>query len=206
MAGHPVIEALAPAVERGDLPKSSLLNMIEARRFDLYDDPMPALNDLEGYLGETAAAVIQMSALVLDRQKAQACAEAAGLARVAMGIAGLLRLLPLHRARGQCYVPVDLLAQHALTPADLIAGSPERALDRVLSNLRGVALDRLEQARRKSHSIAPEVFAAFLPVALTDIYLDRLNKLGPDSLSRTADVSQLKRQWRLYWSARRKMF
>ena len=102
MAGHPVIEALAPAVERGDLPKSSLLNMIEARRFDLYDDPMPALNDLEGYLGDTAAAVIQMSALVLDREKAQACAEAAGLAGVAMGIDGLLRLMPLHRARGQC--------------------------------------------------------------------------------------------------------
>ena len=155
MPGHPVIRALAPVVERGNLPKASLQNMIEARRFDLYDDPMPTLNQLEGYLGETAAALIQMSALVLDKERAQQCAEAAGLAGVAMGITGLLRLLPLHRSRGQCYVPAEMLAQQDLMPAHLISGRPEDALDRVLSDLRHVAVDRLEHARAKSQTIAP---------------------------------------------------
>ena len=33
--------------------------------FDLYDDPMPSLNDLEGYAGETSSALIQLAAIVL---------------------------------------------------------------------------------------------------------------------------------------------
>src|SRR5205823_8362769 len=116
------------------------------------------------------------------------------------------RLLPLHRACGQCYVPVDLLGQQGLTPADVIAGRPEHALDHALRNLRNVAFDRLEQARSKARLIAPQVFPAFLPAALTEIYLGRLRKLGSASLNRVVEISQLKRQWHLYWSARRKVF
>jgi phytoene synthase len=180
--------------------------MIEARRFDLFDDPMPSLNDLEGYLGETAAAIIQMSALILDQRSAPACAEVAGLAGVAMGIVGLMRLLPLHRARGQCYVPADLLAPDRLAAADVIAGQPEDRLNAVLCALQKVASRYLQEARGKRSAIASEVFPAFLPAALTETYLARLRILGVTSLSRVADVSQLRRQLRLYWCARREMF
>ena len=41
-------------------------NYLDARIFDLYDDPMPTRNDLEGYSGETASALIQLAAIVLD--------------------------------------------------------------------------------------------------------------------------------------------
>ena len=33
-----------------------LVDLIDARVFDLYDDPMPTLDDLEGYCGETSSA------------------------------------------------------------------------------------------------------------------------------------------------------
>ena len=42
-----------------------LRRLLEARVFDLYDDPMPTLNDLEGYAGETASALIQLAAIIL---------------------------------------------------------------------------------------------------------------------------------------------
>lgn len=203
---HPVTEALAPAIERGNLSKASLHNMIEARRFDLFDDPMPSLNDLEGYLGETSAALLQMTALMLDRDKAQGCSDAAGLAGVATGIAGLLRLLPTHRRRGQCYLPADILRKHGLAAVDLIAGQPEQALSEALRETRDVARKRLEQARAQRTTIAPEVFPAFLPASLTEIYLDRLSELGAAALRRAPDISQLRRQWRLYWCARRSAF
>ena len=38
-----------------------LTALIDARIFDLYDDPMPSLRDLEGYAGETVGAVIRLS-------------------------------------------------------------------------------------------------------------------------------------------------
>ena len=54
---NPVAQGLALAVARGHLPKHALMNMIEARSFDLYDDAMPSLHDLEGYLGETSSSL-----------------------------------------------------------------------------------------------------------------------------------------------------
>src|SRR5690606_19206502 len=70
-AGHPVAEALLRAIERHKLPRQAFLNYLDARIFDLYDDPMPTRGDLEGYCGETAAAIIQLSSIVLDADAAR---------------------------------------------------------------------------------------------------------------------------------------
>ena len=109
-AGHPLAEALLAAISRHDLPKKPFDDYLEARIFDLYDDPMPGRAELEGYCGETASALIQLAAMILDPEAAPSVAEAAGHAGCAQAITGLIRLLPLHRARGQCYVPGDILA------------------------------------------------------------------------------------------------
>ncbi|RVD51143.1 phytoene/squalene synthase family protein, partial [Mesorhizobium sp. M2D.F.Ca.ET.140.01.1.1] len=60
--GHPIADALRATVAVSHLPKAAFDNMLEARIFDLYDDPMPSRTDLEGYCGETAAALIQLAA------------------------------------------------------------------------------------------------------------------------------------------------
>lgn len=200
--GHPVIEALAPTIELAQLPQQALLNMVEARRFDLYDDPMPSLQQLEGYLGETSSMLIQLAAMILDKAQAENLAEVSGLAGVAMGITGLLRSLPLHRSRGQCFVPADFLAKHDLTPAHLLAGrEPDRLAD-VLADLRRHAMMRLDEARAKTRSISPQAFPAYLPSSLTGLYLARLAKLGPGALNEIADVAQWRRQWALYTNAK----
>lgn len=200
--GHPVIEALAPAIEQGEWPKHAFINLIEARQFDLYDDPMPTLGQLEGYLGETSAMIIQLAAMILDKPKAQRFAEVSGLAGVAMGMTGLLRSLPLHRSRGQCFVPVELLAKHGLLPVHLLAGREPEALAKVLMELRLHAAARLGEARALAKSLSTEAFPAYLPASLTNLYLGRLAKLGARSLSEVADVAQWRRQWTLYTSAK----
>ncbi len=106
---HPVAAALIGAIEKYELPRTAFDNYCEARIFDLYDDPMPSRNDFEGYCGETASAIIQLAGLILDRDAAQNFAELAGHAGVAQAVTGLLRLLPIHRRRGQLYVPADML-------------------------------------------------------------------------------------------------
>ena len=57
-AGNPAAEALLETIDRRNLPRQAFQNYLDARIFDLYDDPMPTRTDLEGYCGETAAAVI----------------------------------------------------------------------------------------------------------------------------------------------------
>lgn len=200
--GHPVITALAPAIAEAELPKQAFINMIAARQFDLYDDPMQDMAELEGYLGETSSMSIQLAAMILAKDQAQALAEVSGLAGVAMGIAGLLRSLPVTRARGQCFIPRAMLERHGLSPAHLLAGRNPEELAGVLAELRSHAAKRLVEARANSGSITPATFPAYLPATLTGLYLARLEELGPRSLTEVAEVAQWRRQWALYRNAR----
>jgi phytoene synthase len=196
-SAHPVLEALAGAIEHGKLPLDTLRNMVEARRFDLYDDPMPDLVSLEGYLGETSSAVIQLAALVLAGGDALPAAEAAGYAGVAFGIAGLLRSLPVHRSRGQCFIPAELLERRRRTPAHVLSGRFDAAIELALADLRRRAAACLAEARARAAAVPLDALPAFLPVSLTDLYLARLAKPGFNPLDTVAEVSQLRRQWRL---------
>ena len=203
---HPVVTPLAQAIEDGSLPKTAFLNMLEARRFDLYDDPIPSLAHLEGYLGETSSSLIQLASLILAGPAAAAAASAAGYAGVAYGITGLLRALPLHRARGQCYVPKEQLEGEGLTRADILAGDRQEGTLRVLRNLISIAGQRLAAARGLRGEIPPEALPAFLPASVVDAYLERLSRLGLDAMTSVADVPQWRRQLRLWRMARRGAF
>jgi phytoene synthase len=186
----PVPQGLARAVEAGDIPRHTLLNMIEARRFDLFDDPMPDLNTLEGYLGETASALIQMSALVLAGYDALECAEVSGLAGVASGLAGVMRSLPVHRARGQCYVPVAMLEKQGLQPSHVLAGRDGAEMELVLLELVAHAQRRLAEARKSAAQVPEQALAAYLPASLTEVYLNRLRKARTAMLTRVVSRPQ----------------
>jgi len=202
----PVARELAWLIAEAKLPVRTPQNMVEARRFDLYDDAMPSLNDLEGYLGETASALFQLSALSTAGRAARNCAEIAGLAGVAFGIAGLLRSLPLHRARGQCYLPADMLKAHGLTPAHVIAGRDSPDLVTVLGVLIGHARDRLDEARALQATVPHAARPALLPLALVNGYLRALGKAGTAILTATPATSQVQRQWWLWKAALRGRF
>src|ERR1044072_7143183 len=53
-AANPIAAALVDTVTRFSLPKQGLLDTVEAHAFDLYDDPMPTFDALEGYLRFTS--------------------------------------------------------------------------------------------------------------------------------------------------------
>ena len=203
---HPVAQSLAAAIEAGDLPKHALQNLVKAKIFDLYSDPVPSLLDLEGYLGETSSALIQMASLILGREQALESAEAAGLAGVAYGLAGIMRSLPRHRAMGRCYVPVDLLKQRQANVADVLADDNNAAVGIVLSELRLKIKDRLEQAQRMAWTIKPDVMPAYLHVALTQSYLAKLDTQRETVLKSGAEVSRWRKQWILWKAAKTESF
>ena len=203
--GHPVGQALAETIAAFDLPLDAFDNLIEARRFDLYDDPMPSLNDLEGYAGDTSSGLIQLAAIILAGGRDPGTAEIAGHAGVAYALTGLMRALPLHAARGQSYIPADLLRLHAVEPGTVFAGETSPALLAALAELRSVARRHVEAVRGLIAAIDPAVLPALLPVALVGPQLDRMDRAGFDPFGGGADLSQLRRQWILWRAARRRM-
>lgn len=194
---NPVARSLSDAIMLGRLTKSGLLNMVEARTFDLYDDPMPSLNDLEGYLGETASATILMASFVLCRGEDVHCAEAAGFAGIASGIAGLIRSLPLHTSRGQCYLPGDLRERFEVQVEDLRTKKGGEGFPLLVRHLSNHIAKRLQDSRDRLSTVPTQAIPAFLPVALTDLYLKKIGEAGADVFTRTPEISQMRRQWRL---------
>src|SRR4029079_14365377 len=57
----PVAAALVAVIVRYRLPLHVLSDLIEARSFDLYDDPMASLAELEAYAAKTSAAVMALA-------------------------------------------------------------------------------------------------------------------------------------------------
>ena len=190
-AGHPVATALRKAIEAHDLPRATFDAYLDARIFDLYDDPMPDRATLEGYCGETSSALIQLGGLILDRGAAPAHATAAGHAGCARAIARMVALMPLHRARGQCFVPAEILAAAGLTRDDYLAGADRRAMGTVTSAMIALATEHLAAFHRAAGALPPSLRPAFLPLAALPSTLARLS---PNAWEKPAsEPSQLRR-------------
>lgn len=203
---HPVARALGQAIHDAGLPRTAFDNMISARRFDLYGDPVPDTAFLEGYAGETASALIQLASVVLAGEAASKASEAAGHAGVAQVLTGLIRNLPRHRRRGQLYIPADLLAQNGLTSRDVLEGRGRDALSVTLAQLRNMARRHLDAARKWGRAVPESALPAFLPLALVELYLERMERPGFDPYRGPGEVSQLVRQWKLWRAARKGAF
>ncbi|WP_296038045.1 phytoene/squalene synthase family protein [uncultured Agrobacterium sp.] len=201
---HPVAAALLKALATHNLPRQTLLNMIEARIFDLYDDVFENRNALEGYAGETASALIQLSSIVLSPEDAARSAEAAGHAGVAQAMAGMLLLMPLHRRRGQVYVPQDILSAAGLDREAFLEGADKDRIGAAIDIFCAHALDHLEKARR---SVLPSAVAhAFLPVGQVEPVLKAAKRLGAGNLHHGIQLSLLRRHWLLAKAAYLKRF
>jgi len=197
-AGHPVAEALLEAIDRNSLPRQTFQNYLDARIFDLYDDPMPTRGDLEGYCGETAAAVLQLSSIVLDPEAATGTAELAGHAGCAQAITGLLRLLSLHRRRGQCYVPRDILAAAGVSPAEFLAGDGGPNAPRAVAAMIALAREHLAAFERGAAALPQLLRPAFLPLSLTGAQLAKMQGREKELLTASIDVGAWRKHWLMF--------
>lgn len=178
VGGHPVAAALTDTVTRFGLPVQALRNLIEGRAFDLYDDPMPTTGDLEGYCGETSSSLMRLASIVLADGRDPGGAEATGHGGVAYAITGLLRALPWHAARGQLYLPADLLARHGVTRDDVVSGLATDGLLDALAEMRALARHHHRAAIEGAAQLDPPARAALMPLALVPVYLKRMERGG----------------------------
>lgn len=200
---NPIADALLETIRVHDLPLAPLLNMIEARQFDLYDDPMPDRSAFEGYAGETASSVIQLCCTILNAGNAAKTADAAGHAGVAQLVAGSLLLMPIHRSRGQVYVPGDLLGAVGLDRDGFLSGRDQTLIEQAVKGFIALGREHLNAARQQSGNVNQSCFPAFLPAATIEMILDRAGNLGASVHDTSMSIAQWRRQWR-FWSAARK--
>lgn len=197
-AANPVAAALTDTIARFSLPKPSLVGLVEAHAFDLYDDPMPTFEALEAYLRQSTATMFDLAA--------QICGEPAGKASEragrAYGITALLRSFALNASRRQLFVPAEAL-DAGTTPSHIFAGQTSPGLINALGTPRGRARENFDAFESLLPQLPVAIMPAFLAVALVPGYLSVMERPDYDPFRSAVEVPQWRRQWALWRAAHR---
>jgi phytoene synthase len=198
---HPVAAALIETVQRYRLPGRSLLDLIDAHAFDLYDDPMPTLLHAEAYAAKTSSAVFELAAKILAGPESGA-GKLAHHAGIAYAFAHQLRLFPRHAALRQLFVPLDILQRHGAKPEEVFAGQATPELRAALAEMRLHIRGHLAAAQDLLGTAPAAALPAFLPLALVRPLLKPMERRGYDPFGEN-DLAQWRRQWILWRASRR---
>ncbi len=165
--GNPLATDIITLMDRRQLPVRALLDLVDARIFDLYDDPFPTSNDLEGYAGETRGRILSLASAILspDMPQTGPVADAAGHGGVALLLRDALFDLEPNAAAGQPYLPADLSEQLG---TDL---SPRLPSDAISAELRERALAHVGAFLIAAEAIPMSARPAFMPLALARLDL-----------------------------------
>ncbi|MEZ5838941.1 MAG: phytoene/squalene synthase family protein [Hyphomicrobiales bacterium] len=200
---HPVAAAMIETVQRYALPLPLIEAVLEARTFDLYDDPMESLDELEDYGRDTSAGMLRLAAHVMMGEERPEIETVACHAGIAYAFTALLRALPFHSARRQLYLPEDLREAFGVDAEDVFAGNRTPELLALLGAMRDRIRHHLAETRAQIGVVPLEAAPAFLPISLVECYLKVMEAPDYDPFRTLVHVPLWRRQWALWRAARR---
>jgi phytoene synthase len=202
--GNPVAAELLRAIRDYDLPVEPLSLLAGEHQFDLYNDPMPTIAALEGYLAATSSALFGLAAQVLA-PPSEAVEHVARHAGLAQGIVQVIANLPRDAAHRQLFVPQQVLANHNCNMEDVFAGKETPALRAALEQLAAEAQQHLTTALSLLPQVPASVRVAFLPLSQVRADLKRLSQAGRNPFA-PQPVSRLRTLWTLWRASRSREF
>jgi phytoene synthase len=202
--GNPVAAELLLAIQNHRLPVERLSRLIEEHQFDLYNDPMPTMAALEGYLNDTSSALFSFAAAVMGSPSSEVehLARHAGLAQ---GIVQVMVSLPLDASQRRLFVPQQVLAQHGCDLEDVFAGKQTPTLRQAMDDVLNEAGAHLDTAYTLLGSVAPNVRPAFLSLAQVKRDLAVLMRADNDPFM-VRPSSRLATLWTLWRASRSRAF
>jgi len=174
---HPVVEALAPLLQQGRLPRDGLLALVDARERDLDKAPPEDFAAFLAYCEATAGQLNALAAQLLGGDAAEQ--RAARQVGTAWAIIGLLRATRHLAGQGRVLLPLRLLEAAGTTARALLDLRPSEALANVARHLDREAaklLDAVPARPRKA------VLQPFLLGRLAPGYRRQLRRLNYDLL------------------------
>jgi 15-cis-phytoene synthase len=198
-AANPVAAALLETQTRYGLATELLVDLIEAYRFDIYNEPMSRSEDLQSYASRTAGAIFELAARILTAGNISAISASTAEAGMAQTIVNVLARLPYHSARHQMYVPLEILRHYRAEPRDVFAMRATPELRAALAELR--LLGRRHLAHLSAADIPKTAQAAFLPLAPLWQWLLDMERTDYDPF-RPPQVAPWRRQWRIWRAAK----
>jgi len=203
--GNPVAAELMQVIRAGGLPVEMLSRLIEEHQFDLYNDPMPTMAALEGYLNDTSSALFALAARIVGGPPSPAVDHLARHAGLAQGFVRVIATLAYDASRRQLFLPQQVLAQHGSDLEEVFAGKLTPRLRGVVDQLLAEARRHLDTAYSLLWEVPGEARPVFLPLAVARRDLERLARADND-LFAPQQPSRLSTLWTLWRASRSKQF
>lgn len=177
--GNPVASELLRVIQNFRLPVERLARLVEEHQFDLYNDPMPTVSALEGYVNDTSSALFALAARVAGPPSAELdhVARHAGLA---FGFVQAINAMPRDATRRQLFVPLQLLEKHGSGMEQVFAGRQTPQARAAIDELIAAARQHLETALALLAETSVEMRPIFLPLAIARADLTRLARADND--------------------------
>ena len=120
---HPVMQALAPAIARYQLPLEHFLDFIEGVAMKLGAFQFRTFDELNAFCRRTGSRIESMAAEILNpgRPETRAYAEELG---IALELANLIRELGTDARRNRLYIPEEELARFSTDRESILRGAP----------------------------------------------------------------------------------
>jgi phytoene synthase len=202
--GNPVASELSAAIRSYGLPAEPMLRLIDEHQFDLYNDPMPTLAALEGYVHETVSALFGLAARIL----ASPSAEIEHLARhagFAEGFVQVIASLPRDAARRQLFLPLQFLQSQGSGMEEVFSGKQTSKLRAAVDQLLGEARGHLQTAEELLAQVPARARPAFLPLVWVRHDLVRMSRADNDPFVLRAR-SRFSILWTLWRASRSRQF
>jgi len=192
------------AIRDWHLPVERLSRLIDEHQFDLYNDPMPTMAALEGYIDNTSSALFSLGAGIAapPSDEIEHLARHAGLAH---GMAQITAALPRDASRRQLFVPLQLLESHGCGIEEVFAGKQTPKLRAVLDQLLDEARGHLKTSYALLTGVPPQARPVFLPLAQVDRDLRRMSRADNDPFA-PRTTSRFPALWTLWRASRSRMF
>jgi 15-cis-phytoene synthase len=203
--GNPVAAELMQVIRVGELPVETLSRLIEEHQFDLYNDPMPTMPALEGYLNDTSSALFALAARIAGGPPSPEVDHLARHAGLAQGLVRVIATLAYDASRRQLFLPQQVLAQHGSDLEEIFAGKLTPRVRGAVNQLLAEARRHLDTAHSLLADVPVEVRPVFLPLAVVRRDLKRLSRGDNDPFA-PQPPSRLSTLWILWRASRSRQF
>lgn len=200
---NPLADALLTTLDRYALPPGTLQRLIGARRFDLYDDPMPDLETFEGYAGETASTLLQLSAMILNEGLPVERGDAAGHLGVAQAMVGHLRAFGYVASQGRIMLPWSIFQANGVREGEIFAGTKSEGLHEALGQIAELAEEHLKKAKLAIAALPSGLRPAFAILPVVEAQLRLWQRSGASPFAAPADEADWRKIGRIGWWALR---
>lgn len=143
---NPLAASLIEAIARYNLQTGPMQRLIAARRFDLYQDPMPDMETFEGYAGETNSILFQYAAIILNDGQNVEPSDAAGHLGVAHALVGHLKAFGFNASQMRIFLPLAFLQSFGVSEGQIFTGARSEGLVAARAALLEAVRDHLRKA------------------------------------------------------------